>query len=663
MSSNYSLTDDGSFVIKDYNALAPFSNFLPGIAGVWGVPMWVFYVNRGQAIASFGIKDKNHSISEFLPANRAYQLTPTSGFRTFLKIDKDRCYEPFLVNGEQESRQSMIINSESLQIREDNSNLGISTAVKYYTLANSSLAGLVRVLSIKNNSDKDISLEVVDGLSRIIPFGAGDFFLKNMSRTIEAWMRTFLYDNLAIFRLIVDPADVSETKYVEGANFSYSFYEETGKLASPYLIVDPQTLFAHDTSYAYPVHFFSKEFKVPPDQITCGRTPCSFSYFKWNLASGEEKSFYSVYGAAFKLELIKRGVKSFSAGFLNKKEEENSKIIEDIKNNTFCVSAKRKFDYYAKNTYLDNVLRGGYPYKFDGKDIYYIFSRKHGDLERDYNRFHLLPSYFSEGEANYRDINQNRRMDLFFNPFIGRQNVAYFMSLLRIDGYNPLLVKGYKLFFSAKAAKGILGKFRIKSSKLYNLMQEGFHLGEFFKVLEEEQLKVEDRGELAKVIVEKARKEPHASFGEGFWIDHWTYNLDLIEGFLYIYPDKLKELFLTKDIVCWDDQHRVKERKSRYCLKNGRVFQWNSIEVVEAKKKFIDNRSGSKNFLRTKRGQLYKTTLTEKLLILILNKCASLDPDGIGIEMEADKPGWCDSLNGLPALFGASVCETFELKR
>ncbi len=31
--------------------------------------------------------------------------------------------------------------------------------------------------------------------------------------------------------------------------------------------------------------------------------------------------------------------------------------------------------------------------------------------------------------------------------------------------------------------------------------------------------------------------------------------------------------------------------------------------------------------------------------------------------MEADKPGWCDSLNGLPALFGSSVCETFELKR
>ncbi|MDD5060443.1 MAG: cellobiose phosphorylase, partial [Candidatus Omnitrophica bacterium] len=34
-----------------------------------------------------------------------------------------------------------------------------------------------------------------------------------------------------------------------------------------------------------------------------------------------------------------------------------------------------------------------------------------------------------------------------------------------------------------------------------------------------------------------------------------------------------------------------------------------------------------------------------------------------GIEMEANKPNWFDSLNGLPALFGSSICETFELKR
>ena len=31
--------------------------------------------------------------------------------------------------------------------------------------------------------------------------------------------------------------------------------------------------------------------------------------------------------------------------------------------------------------------------------------------------------------------------------------------------------------------------------------------------------------------------------------------------------------------------------------------------------------------------------------------------------MEAGKPGWNDSLNGLPGLFGSSLCETIELQR
>ncbi|MBU1122317.1 MAG: hypothetical protein ABIH71_07885 [Candidatus Omnitrophota bacterium] len=664
MSNNYLLKSDGSFIIKDYNRTAPFSNFLPGIAGVWGVPMWVFYVNRGQAVSGFGIKDKEHSIGEFFPANKAYWLTSGAGFRTFLKINKTNAYESFLINAAENVNQSMIINSDSLQIKDDNSNLGINTSVKYYTLANTPLAGLVRVLTLKNTSDKNINLDVLDGISRIVPFGTGDFFLKHMARTIEAWMRSYLYDNLAVFRLIVDPADVSETKYVDGANFSFSFYPQDGKDISPYLVVDPQVLFGHDTSYVRPIKFFDEDFKAPVNQITCGKMPCSFSYFNWDLAPGEEKSFYSIFGASFKLDLIKKTVKSFTSKVIAEKEKENKKIIENVKNETFCVSGQPEFDEYTKNTYLDNVLRGGYPYSVEGSNnIYYIFSRKHGDLERDYNRFHLLPSYFSEGEANYRDINQNRRMDLFFNPFIGRGNIAYFMSLLRMDGYNPLVVKGEKLLFNKTDAEGILDEFKIKDSKLLDVMRKGFHLGEFFKILEEEQIKVKDRGELAKDLVGKAKKEPNASFGEGFWIDHWTYNLDLIDSYLYIYPDKLKELFLTKDITCWDDHHRVRKRDGRYCVKDGKVFQSYSVEFVADKKKLIDNRIKAKNFLYTKSGRVFKVTLVEKLIILILNKCGSLDPAGLGIEMEAGKPGWCDSLNGLPALFGSSVCEVFELKR
>lgn len=74
--------------------------------------------------------------------------------------------------------------------------------------------------------------------------------------------------------------------------------------------------------------------------------------------------------------------------------------------------------------------------------VFYLYSRKHGDLERDYNKFQIQPTYFSQGNGNYRDINQNRRCDTWFNPQIGDFNCITFMNLLQIDGFNPLVVKG-----------------------------------------------------------------------------------------------------------------------------------------------------------------------------------------------------------------------------
>ena len=58
-----------------------------------------------------------------------------------------------------------------------------------------------------------------------------------------------------------------------------------------------------------------------------------------------------------------------------------------------------------------------------------------------------------------------------------------------------------------------------------------------------------------------------------------------------------------------------------------------------------------------------RSALIEKLVFLCAIKAATLDREGVGIEMEAGKPGWYDTLNGLPALGGSSVAETCELPR
>lgn len=55
------------FLIENYGKKSTFASFLPGISGEKGIPIWCYYVNRGQCVVSFGVDNKDHSIMEFYP--------------------------------------------------------------------------------------------------------------------------------------------------------------------------------------------------------------------------------------------------------------------------------------------------------------------------------------------------------------------------------------------------------------------------------------------------------------------------------------------------------------------------------------------------------------------------------------------------------------------
>ena len=76
----YRLDQNYRFVVENYNWAKPFSNFFPGIGGKWGIPLWVFYVNRNQCLSSMGVKDKDDAIVEFYSFNKALQLIDRHGF-------------------------------------------------------------------------------------------------------------------------------------------------------------------------------------------------------------------------------------------------------------------------------------------------------------------------------------------------------------------------------------------------------------------------------------------------------------------------------------------------------------------------------------------------------------------------------------------------------
>lgn len=676
----YYLGADGKFVIEQYNYAKPFADFFPGIAGKYGIPMWAFFVNRGQAIASFGIKDKDHAISEFYPANKSWQQAPLSGFRTFIKMTcskKPVFYEPFhngFSNLGFDISNAMSITSYDLSLEETNATLGLKTEIRYFTVPGDSFAALARIITLKNTSKAAKKIQLIDGLPQIIPFGMNNFLVKELGRTLEAWMAVHnLEKNVPFFKLAVDPKDTPEVVHIDEGNFylGFHFKKEKPEILKP--IVDPDKVFGPVTDLTCPYVFIENDkFVFPSGQMLQNKTPCGFIFSEAMLAPQKEKTFYSLVGyTRDKKELSRLTSRVTKIGYLAKKSEENKLLIEALQSDIHTESSSSKFDLYAKQTYLDNILRGGYPVTFPPSSaVFHLYSRKHGDLERDYNRFVLAATYFSQGNGSYRDVNQNRRLDVWFNPEAGEENILTFLNLIQLDGFNPLVVKGASFSLADEAGfRAAFGNLLNEKDiiKIIGFLMKPFTPGEVVLFIRENNIRINcSLDEFLGKLLSHCKKNHEAEHGEGFWTDHWTYNLDLLENYFAIYPEKIQDTaFSRKDFTYFDNSEIVKPRSEKYQLYNGLPRQLHSITVDSHKKEMLRKRAHLVHTVRRNfgEGQIYKTNLFNKLVCLALNKASSLDPFGVGIEMEANKPNWYDALNGLPALFGSSSSETFELKR
>ncbi len=674
MSGQYHLNGNGSFVIEDYNHSKVFANFFPGVAGLYGIPMWAFYVNRGQGIASFGIESKDKSILEFQPANRAYRLTSIQGFRTFLKVHdgkKESFYEPFANNAASvyKTTQVMKITSHDLTIEEINTTLGVKITVNYFTMPDEPYAALVRRVSIENISKKKLSIQCVDGLPALNPYGLKDWLGKHLSRTVEAWVAVHhVAQKAPFYQFKVEVADTPQVTHINEGNFYFAFDADTEKLLDP--IVEAACVFGHATDFLVPEEFLKqKSFTVPAVQQTSNRTPSAFVFTKMALNAGKSRSFIALAGFAHDLAELKQVVKSAAKNkFIESKRARNEALINGIKDNCQTHSASAAFNQYCGQTFLDNVLRGGLSISLqtaDGPVPFNVYSRKHGDLERDYNFFTLSPTFLSQGNGNYRDVNQNRRNDIFFNQDVKDSAVVNFFNLLQADGYNPLVIKGATFVVKdEKAAEAILDEFAVNEGRegLKTVLLKGFMPGDLLKMISRGiNIKGTPDAFLTRVIG-VCQKQESAEPGEGFWTDHWTYNLDLVESYLGLYPEGLKDLLLNKkDYSFFYSEFYVLPRDKRYLVTPRGVRQYHSLE--EHDKKVAAKAKGYKLRVHGGEGDVYHTNLLVKLVCLLANKSAALDPSGIGVEMEANKPNWYDALNGLPGLLGSSISETFEVKR
>jgi hypothetical protein len=666
MKSHFIPKDD-SFVIHNYNHADPFSSFFPALAGETGRPLWLFYTNRGQAVAGFGVNNKDGAMLEFLPANKAYQSTPLLGFRTFVRPTNTAAWsEPFSPHSS--VAQDMEIRFHELELLEKNNTLGIETKVIYFGVPNEMLPVLARRLEIKNTGNKKATFEIIDGLPRLVPYGMNDYLTKHMSRTIEAFAEVRDWDTkVPFFKLRMEPTDRPEIQWLDAGFFSMGIFNNE-KLP---VVVDPSRIFGHDTTFLKPLDNLAKGNALFFQQLKENIMPASLFSTNVTLKPGESAVFNFYYGFAenntLSQDFAKRVINAPT--YLQDKREDMRNTVATLAKRFGFKSSNPVLNNYTNTSFLDNVLRGGYPLMIsDNGPLIHVFSRKHGDMERDYNSFHISSNFYSQGNGNFRDVNQNRRHDLYLDSRVGTANIDFFFNHLQLDGYNPLVINPERFIVS----KNVISRLSFVPSEEFNramhsLTRQPVFAGDIYAFVQKFSSDPLNIASIFKEIMTSATPINALKHEEGYWIDHWIYNLDHLEQYVTLFPDKMTWLFYEKeDFTYYDSEHYVQPRHDKYVLTmQGQLRQYNAVIERKDKQELINSRTSDKYAVRKDNGQgeVLKTTLFVKLLGLITVKFSTLDPFGVGLEMEANKPGWCDALNGAPGVFGSSTHEMISLHR
>jgi len=318
--------------------------------------------------------------------------------------------------------------------------------------------------------------------------------------------------------------------------------------------------------------------------------------------------------------------------------------------------------------------------------VFHVFSRTHGDLERDYDDFLLPSTFFSQGPGNFRDVATNRRNDVVFNPKIGSFNIRMFLSFIQADGYEPYSVEAIAFTISDKnicddiAAKAVgpADGHRAQREALSGILNNGpFRPGQLFRLMTEQNIfLIVSMQEFIDMVAVAAESHPFAVYKKGYWADYWTYYLDMIESYLSIFPEDEERVMFNVTLPYFFSPSFVQPRSKKYVETpsfdgdNGRIQQLDATVNDEAKRgymsQFIDeNIDGYKitaHWQHDSSGNVYESSVYTKLFLLATLKFATRDVLGMGIEYEGGRPGWDEANNGLPGILGSGMPELFELK-
>lgn len=647
--------NDYYFKISNSDSLRPFF-----MSVVSDSNHWMFISSNGGLSA--GRKDSENALFPYYTDDKITESVETTGSKTIFRVDTDnvsKIWEPFSdrYEGMCEIQRNLYKSIYGNKILFEEINHDLNLTYRYHW-SSSNLFGFVRTSSLTNNSKETVSVEFVDGIQNIVPYGVGSAIQNQSSNLVDAYKRSELVKDsglgiYALSAIIVDKAEPSEALK---ANVVWSIGLDNPK----YLLSSRQLKKFRskrnieeelDVKAEKGAYFLSTRLELEPDAKK-----------QWKIIADVNKDHSTIVELS---ELIKHEEK------LSQKVEANidlgtTKLIElNATADAFQLTADSFRDSRHFSNVLFNIMRGGI---FDNNyqiekwdftnylananrevfesskewinqlpDVFSLshlkdlanktsssnlkrlcleymplkFSRRHGDPSRPWNKFLINTRSEVDGskildyEGNWRDIFQNWEALALSYPEFVESMIHKFLNASTFDGYNP-----------------------------YRITKGG---------IDWETIEPDD---------------PWSYIG--YWGDHQIiYLLKLLEIIENHYPGKLETYFEQEIFVYANVPYKIKPYAD--ILKNPKdtiEFDEEADHKIQAQK---SSQGADGALLRDGKGEIYTVNLIEKILATTLAKISNFIPEG-GIWMNTQRPEWNDANNALVGN-GVSMVTLYYLRR
>ena len=638
------------YKIEDARSLPPFF-----INIVSASDIWLFLSSNGALTA--GRQNSGASVFPYETDDRLH-LSTSTGPKTLIRLENGQIWEPF--NTGYDNPYKILRNlyksvmGDSVVFEEINEDFGLLFS---YVWETSEKYGIIRTALLKNLSDKETYLEVLDGVENIIPYGIPSGLSATSSCLTDAYKVAERPNNgkLAVYYLTTTIGDTVEPIEVLRANTVWHI----GK-CDAYLLSSRQ------------ISEFANGKALENEERSEGRKCAFMTYKKINLEPNSSQNWLMVLDARLsqkeivalskkvnnssELELekelgddIKKGIDELvkivaSADGLQKTNDAlgcirhyMNTLYNNMRGGVFLDGyrfeqelfadfllmrnkelAKNRSDFLEKIKKAKTILEvQDMAYSDGDPDLIRLsleflpltFSRRHGDPSRPWNHFNIRVKD-DEGnrlyhyEGNWRDIFQNwEALGLSFPGYLASM-VAKFLNASTADGFNP-----------------------------YRITQEG---------------------------VDWETPNPNDPWaGIGYWGDHQIVYLNKLLEWLEAYsPDDLEKL--TKNEIFSYAEVPYEILPYEDLIKDGKhTIRFNferHAKILERAKLY-----GSDGKLMFKDSKIYLASFFEKILVSVLAKLSNLVIGG-GVWMNTQRPEWNDANNAIVGN-GLSMVTVYQLYR